>query len=123
MELNDYQNFASATAIYPDQGTGSDRAIAYTLLGLAGEAGETCNKWKKWYRDEDAVYREPDGDPQGVRDYYRDAISEEIGDLLWYLAQAAREIGYSLQEIANLNLEKLKDRQERDQLTGSGDKR
>jgi NTP pyrophosphatase (non-canonical NTP hydrolase) len=123
MELNDYQNDASATAIYPDNGTGSDRAIAYTLLGLAGEAGETCNTWKKWYRDEDENFRDPNGDPQGTRDQYRDRIAGEIGDLLWYLSQAAREVGYTLDEIADYNLKKLKDRQERDQLTGSGDQR
>ena len=90
------------TAIFPE-----DQGLAYTTLGLAGEAGEIANKVKKVIRDGRST----------------DGISDELGDVLWYLAAVANELGADLGDIANNNLKKLADRQARNVLGGSGDNR
>lgn len=106
--FSEYQNAAQNTAIYPGAGTGEDYALAYVALGLAGEAGEFANKIKKLLRD-------------GTFD--AEDLAAELGDVLWYLAQAATELGTSLGLIARDNAAKLSDRQERGVIGGSGDSR
>lgn len=101
--MNDYQEAAESTAIYPVA-----RGLEYTALGLAGEAGEYANKIKKVIRD-------------GT--YDSDALAGELGDVLWYLAMAAKEIGVPLAVIAQRNLQKLLTRQAAGKLGGSGDDR
>jgi NTP pyrophosphatase (non-canonical NTP hydrolase) len=103
MEMNAYQKAAAETAIYKP----SDRAI-YPALGLCGEAGEVANKVKKIMRD-------------GTFD--KQALSDEIGDVLWYLAALCRDLDLNLADVAMQNLDKLYDRKERGVLGGSGDKR
>lgn len=102
-DFNDYQTEAKKTAVYPEH-----MGLAYTALGLTGEAGEYAEKIKKYIRD-------------GVLD--DKLAAKELGDVLWYLAMAADELGYDLSEIALMNLEKLRDRQERNKIGGSGDSR
>jgi len=51
------------------------------------------------------------------------SIAYELGDTLWYLSLIAHDIGYSLEEIANMNIQKLADRKERNKIGGSGDHR
>jgi len=106
MKLDEYQMRAEETAIYPD-----NYAILYPTLGLAGEAGEVADKVKKIYRD---------GEPEL---FYKNHIAKELGDVLWYVAVLARDLGYSLEEIAYMNLRKLEDRKNRNKLQGSGDER
>ena len=107
-----YQVAASDTAIYPEVGTGSILAIAYCGLGL-GEAGEVQGKIKKILRDNGGVLSQE----------HVDNVSSELGDVLWYVANLASEIGVSLEQIAQGNLDKLNDRKERGVLGGSGDNR
>lgn len=107
MNFNDYQEMAKTTAIYD-----KTHAILYPALGLAGEAGEVANKVKKLIRD--GYEKNKD---------YRKEISSEIGDVLWYCAVLANDIGCDLQSIANDNLVKLKDRQARGVIGGNGDNR
>ena len=107
MNFNEYQEMAKTTAIYDKK-----HQILYPALGLAGEAGEVANKVKKLIRD--GYEKNQD---------YRKALSHEIGDVLWYCAVLADDIGCDLQSIANNNLIKLKDRQARGVIGGSGDKR
>jgi NTP pyrophosphatase (non-canonical NTP hydrolase) len=109
MDLNDYQAAALSTAIYPNRGAN----FAYPALGLAGEAGEVADKLKKVIRDNDGV----------LIDQVRNAVAKEIGDVLWYVSVLAFEMGYDLNKIAQINIDKLNSRKERGVLSGSGDNR
>ena len=104
----EYEKLAQQFALYPEAGTGSPMALAYTALGLSGEAGEASEKVKKLIRD-------------GKFD--KSLTLKELGDVLWYLTAMAREMGYDLADVAEVNIVKLLDRQERGQLQGSGDTR
>ena len=108
MELSDYQDLSRRTAQYP-----RDAWLAYPSLGLVGEAGEVAEHVKKAIRD----------DGGKVSDERREALAMELGDVLWYVAQLASELGLELEEIAQENLEKLSSRQQRGVLSGSGDNR
>ncbi len=85
----------------------------YPTLGLSGETGEIAEKVKKIIRDDQGV----------ITDEKRDQIAKEAGDVLWYLSQLATEIDYSLEDIAQMNLDKLASRSARGVLSGSGDNR
>ena len=106
---NDYQTAALSTAIYPNQG----QNFIYPTLGLAGEVGEVVEKVKKIIRDGDGTLTDPD----------RDKIALELSDVCWYLAVLAFELDYTLEEIMQMNLDKLNSRKERGVLAGSGDNR
>jgi NTP pyrophosphatase (non-canonical NTP hydrolase) len=106
--FTEYEELAIKTAIYPHKGTGHTEALTYTALGLCGEAGEYAEKVKKYIRD---GYFDPT------------AAVKELGDVLWYITAAARELGISLESVALINLEKLKARKENNTLQGSGDER
>jgi len=106
MTLNDYQKMALETAIYP-------QPIIYPTLGLTGEAGEVSDKVKKVLRDNNSVFT----------DEKKTEIAKEIGDVLWYCATLSHDIGFSLENIAQMNYEKLHSRQLRGKLHGSGDNR
>ena len=107
MTLNDYQQAALETAVYPDE-----FRIIYPTLGMAGEAGEVADKVKKVIRDYGSFTSER-----------KREIVKEIGDVLWYCATLANDLGYSLEEVGIMNIEKLKSRKERGVIGGSGDNR
>ena len=109
MDLGEYQLRARATARYPVIG----HRVVYPALGLTNEAGEVAGKIKKIFRDKDGVMEE--GDIL--------ALKSELGDVLWYLAQLATELGLSLDEIASHNVDKLQDRLSRGKIHGDGDDR
>lgn len=104
MDFKEYQEFVKSMKVYPEQ-----HAIVYPALGLAGEAGEIAEKVKKWLR--------------GDRELDKMALAKEYGDVLWYLTSGADDIGFTLEEIAEMNVEKLSSRKERGVLKGSGDDR
>ncbi|VVB51695.1 MazG nucleotide pyrophosphohydrolase domain protein [uncultured archaeon] len=106
-----YQRAASKTAIYP--GKGSFTGAIYCALGLAGEAGEFADKIKKVMRD---------GNCDLTADQ-RKKLIDELGDVCWYVAQLATELGVQLHYVATRNIEKLASRQERGTLHGDGDNR
>ena len=108
MELSEYQRLSRRTAAYPREAW-----LAYPALGLAGEAGEIAEHAKKAIRD----------DAGTISDERRAAMARELGDVLWYLAGLATELGLDLDQIARENLEKLRSRQRRGVLSGSGDDR
>lgn len=107
--INHYQKKAIETAIYPDS-----HKIVYPALGLAGEAGEVANKVKKFVRD---------GYDQEGFEQKKIELAGEIGDVLWYCAVLAHDIGYDLQHIAQGNIHKLADRAKRGKIGGDGDNR
>jgi len=109
MTFSEYQTRSRATAVYPDAGEN----LLYPTLGLCGEAGEVAEKVKKMLRDDGGV----------LSDERRDALSAELGDVLWYAAQLATEAGLDLGAIADANIAKLASRQRRGALHGSGDDR
>jgi NTP pyrophosphatase (non-canonical NTP hydrolase) len=113
MHFDVYQDATAETALYPDAGTGAITALAYAALGLSGEGGEIANKVKKILRDDQGVLTAEKAD----------AIEKELGDVLWYIARVATEIGSDLNEIATANLAKLRDRADRGVIQGSGDNR
>jgi NTP pyrophosphatase (non-canonical NTP hydrolase) len=108
MRMDEYQEAARRTAVYADR-----FAVVYPALGLASEAGEVAGKVKKALRD-----RQGDFDPPSV-----EAIEDELGDVLWYVAILAADLGLSLDAIAIRNVEKLRSRMERGRLGGEGDLR
>lgn len=108
MTLNEYQEGAQRTAIYP-----AESQIIYPTLGLTGEAGEVADKVKKVIRDNNGEFS----------DEKKRQIALELGDVLWYAATLSRDLGYSLEEICQMNLDKLASRMQRNQLHGSGDER
>jgi NTP pyrophosphatase (non-canonical NTP hydrolase) len=108
MTLNDYQRAANGTAIFP-----KDMAVPYTLLGLSGEVGEVCNKYKKIIRDKRGNLNAEDVGE----------LQQELGDVLWYLATCMSSLGLDMEQTAAINLNKLALRQKRGTLGGSGDKR
>ena len=114
----DYQSKAISTAVYP---SGGIQGIAYTALGLNGEAGEVAERIKKIVRDDNAGKSREALDK--AIDVRRDDIVKEMGDVLWYLAAMCHELGVTLEEVANANVEKLLSRQKRGVLKGSGDNR
>lgn len=113
MDFNTYQDFTDTTAIYPEAGLGTLQSFTYVSLGLAGEAGEVCERIKKIIRDTDGQIS------SGVHD----DLVKEAGDVLWYLARLCRELHISMDDIAQINMTKLSSRKERGVLGGSGDNR
>lgn len=109
MQMNEYQEAARKTAIY----AGFGKNFVYPALGLCGEAGEVAEKIKKIIRDGKGV----------ITGEQRVELEKELGDVLWYIANLGAELGLEMDNIAQKNLDKLKSRQERGKLHGSGDNR
>lgn len=117
--LNEYQQRALETAVYP-----KEFKTIYPALGMNGEAGEVADKVKKILRgDEGIIMKRMDTNEICVSDGKREEIALEVGDVLWYCATLAHDLGYTLQEIAEMNYVKLKSREERGKIGGSGDNR
>ena len=103
MHLNEYQNYACETRL-------PTATTTYLFANLAAEAGEVLGKWAKGIRD-------------GFPLDYEQSIKKELGDVLWQVSQLAVDHGFTLEDVARSNLEKLKKRKEDNQLKGSGDDR
>lgn len=65
----------------------------YFAVGLAGEVGEVCEEVKKAYRDD--------------RDFDKEKLTNELGDVLWYLTNIASKAGITLEEVMQQNIKKL----------------
>ena len=104
--LNNYQMQAKKFAIYPER-----MKVVYPALGLAGEAGEVADKVKKIYRDDRTDAK------------FLAEIAKEIGDVMWYCAALANDLGFDLQQIAEMNIHKLNSRKSSGTIVGTGDNR
>jgi NTP pyrophosphatase (non-canonical NTP hydrolase) len=93
LSFEEYQQQAQQTALYPNR----LQNLQYPTLGLAGEAGEVANIVKKIERDFGGE----------ITDETRAKLKDELGDVLWYIAACADELGLTLAEIAEFNVEKL----------------
>ena len=116
MNLNTYQKNAKETAIYPGQGTAL--GLTYCTLKVNGEAGEIAEHVGKAIRDDGYGTH-----TQELTLTRYDHLVKELGDVLWYIAIIADELGISLEHIAIANLQKLSARKARGTLGGSGDDR
>jgi|TARA_B100000768_G_scaffold155091_1_gene152018 NTP pyrophosphatase (non-canonical NTP hydrolase) len=104
LTLNDYQNRAHKTAIYP-----VNKSLEYLITGLASEVGEVSGKVAKYYRK--------DGE------FPKEAVLDELGDVLWFVAELSTMLGSPLSKVAIGNIDKLASRKDRGVLKGSGDNR
>ena len=121
MELKEYQEFTASTNLY---GESIDKLYVYQrsesmmkamvlALGLNEEAGEVAGVIKKILRDDNGVLI-----PEKL-----EKLEKELGDVCWYISELCNHFGFSFQNVLNENYKKLKNRQERGKLQGSGDNR
>lgn len=108
MTINDYQVQAKEFATYPE-----NAKFAYLVMGLCGESGEVAEKFKKIIRDKNSEIDEKD----------REEIAKELGDVIWYVSELSRSLDLSLEEVVEMNINKLQSRKKRNKLKGSGDNR
>ena len=106
MEFNEYQKIARSTAVYPEE-----YKVVYPALGLCGEAGEVADKIKKTIRGDSSL------------DEVTGSIADELGDVLWYLAILADDLGVELEDVAKWNVDKLQRRMKSNKIKGDGDNR
>lgn len=104
MDFNTYQANA---AKYRTKNTPNEERV----LGILEEAGEVAGVFKKFLRGD---YGETEASAR---------LLKELGDVLWYVSQVARDNGWDFSIVAEANLEKLEDRWLRNQLKGDGDNR
>ncbi len=113
MTLDEYQEQAISTAIYANTDIYKENPYygqLYCALQLSAESGEIAAKYAKRIR-------------KGELEVDKETILKELGDVLWYVANLAGELGYTLNEVAQVNIAKLTDRKERGVLHGDGDTR
>lgn len=108
-DFGGYQEAAARTGA----AIATDHPIVYPTLGLVNEAGEVAGKVKKIFRDRQGVITEAD----------REALTLELGDVLWYLSELSTRLGIRLEDVAERNIAKLADRASRGVLGGDGDLR
>lgn len=105
MRFDEYQIEAHKTSS-PDRDP-----IQHAFHGLAAESGEVAGVMQKYFRG----------------DYDWDVMVEktkkELGDILWYLAEVSTQLGLDLATVAEMNIRKLRSRQERNAIKGAGDDR
>ena len=143
MELNKYQEQAMKTCM------DSSNNVAYMLYNLIGEVGELCEKVEFHVNDislamladnlskysgmAKEIRKNPDSLASVIwRNNFNESytklrndkdLQKEAGDILWQLAGLCHVIGWSLEDIAQQNLDKLADRQRRGKIDGEGDNR
>lgn len=100
--------------------------FSYMMLNLVGEVGELASKVAKAIRKREATtsnghLRHPS--TRSIDDELEEAMKLEAGDVLWQLAGLCSVMGWGLEEIARMNLDKLASRQQRGVIDGNGDNR
>lgn len=99
MDLNEYQRLANMTDQRPARGEyDREEVLVFPLMGLASEVGSLVTQYKKRVRDGDA------------HALFTDRVTEELGDVLWYVANLAGKLGLELENVAALNLRRITER-------------
>lgn len=93
MNVNEYQTLAMTT-LNPE--LDKREVLINSVMGLCGEAGEAIDIVKKWMA-------------QG-HELDKEHLKRELGDIAWYLAEAATALDVSLEEVFQANIDKLKKR-------------
>ncbi len=108
--IDDYQMTTNASKVYD---VVINHSIVYPALGLSGEVGEFHEKIKKIFRDKGG--KMTDADKQGLK--------LELGDIMWYVVVCAQTLGLKMSDVLEANLNKSKDRRQRNKVKGEGDNR
>lgn len=95
MDLNEYQAAANETDLRPGD---DEAALVFPMMGLASEVGSLVNQFKKRVRDGDA------------HELFTSRASEELGDVMWYVANLSAKLGLTLEAVAQLNLQRTRQR-------------
>lgn len=93
MQINEYQKLAMTT-LNPE--LSKKDVLINSVMGLCGESGEAIDIVKKWLA-------------QG-HELDREHLAKELGDIAWYLAEAATALDMDLDDICKANIEKLRKR-------------
>lgn len=128
MELNEYQDKAMETCMETCYN------VSYMSLGLTSEVGELTGKLAKTIRKGDAYIgtdrhdSDLHYDPKFYNDnerftHWETELKHELGDILWFCAGIADTMGWQLDEISQMNLDKLQSRKQRGVIDGNGDLR
>jgi len=106
MDVKQYQEWTRTTAIYPGAGEHGFNEALYLTLGLTSESGEVAGKVKKIIRGDQV-------DPE--------SLVSEMSDVLWYLARLCDNLGFTVEDLADYNYQKLEKRKEMGVIKGDGD--
>ena len=127
MTLNEYQEKAMQTCMP------SCDNMAYMLINLVSEVGELAGKIAKPIRKENVIFQdnhlvpahlmEMDEDDLLVLGDMVEELAFEAGDVLWQLSGVVKRLGMTLEEVAQMNLDKLASRAKRGKIDGNGDHR
>lgn len=107
MILNEYEKIMATSKVY------NTLPIIYPALGMNGEAGEVAEKVKKCIRDNNGIFG-----GQIKKD-----ILKELADVLWYVWATADDMGFTLEDVMKIGIEKVQERQKTNTVHGSGDNR
>lgn len=115
MDLHTFQKWQqeSETTFYPGKGTRSLEALVFMALGIVGEAGEVAEIIKKFWRTGETFLSLEE----------TEAIAKELGDVMWYMAGLANELGVHLESVLAVNKAKAESRFERGVVCSEGDDR
>lgn len=108
-EFNAYQEEAAKTALKYET---PQLTLAVWALGISGEAGEVAEIIKKHMRG---------ANNKCTKELDTEKVKKELGDVLWYIANMCQDLGFSLQDVAELNIKKLRARHGTD-FAGFGDR-
>jgi hypothetical protein len=93
-----FQSYQDRAAKTDNTGDDPDDGVLVSVLGISGESGDLATLFKKRLRDGTGFT------------IYRSQCAEELGDILWYVANTSRRLGYTLESIAKSNLSKTRSR-------------
>lgn len=111
MNLNEYQQFTINSAFFTENK--NIDFLSYLTIGISGESGELANKVKKIYRDKRGIVDNED----------KEHLALELGDIIWYISVLAKKLGFTIDELLQMNVDKINRRIKNKTQEGSGDER